>query len=209
MLFNGADAEVDSRPAGACRHRVTIDLRGMEKRLQIFATARRLTMAASVRQAIEAMLADDGGFGDRAPAVADRAGDGPQVKVTLRLPATHTRLLAMRARKADVSQGAYVAGLIAGAPLAPRMPDHAEVLKALCQSTSTLAALFVDLHAVTRSMGRDAIGDLAQHRASLSRLEAVVGEHVRLASKLIADVKATRRLPTSSGNKRSRSEGPA
>jgi hypothetical protein len=206
-LFDGLAAEADSPSASACRHRVTIDLRGMGERLHAFASARRMTMAGSVRRALEAMLADEGEIGDPPSVVADRAGDGPQVKVTLRLPAIHVRLLVMRARRADVSQGEYVAGLIEGAPLAPKMPDHAEVLKALCQSTSNLAALCVHLHALTRSSGRDAGGDLVPHRASLSRLEDVVGVHVRLASKLIADIKATRRLPRPSGVKRSGSQG--
>lgn len=164
-------------------------------------------MAASVRRAIEAMLAVGREFDDAPFVVADRDGDGPQVKVTIRLPAIHGRLLATRARRADVSQGAYVAGLIEGAPLAPKMPDHAEVLQALCQSTSNLAALAVHLHALGRTSGRGAHVDLAPHCASLNRLEDIVSEHVRLASRLIADIKATRRLPRPSSVKRSRCEG--
>ena len=42
------------------RHRVTIDLRGTDERLQAFAAARHLTIAASVRRAIDSMLAGDG-----------------------------------------------------------------------------------------------------------------------------------------------------
>lgn len=208
MLFDGLAHEDNSSSADAYRQRVTINLRGTEERLHAFAAARRMTLAASVRLAIEAMLAGQGEIGDFASVVADRGGEGPQVKVTLRLPAIHVRLLAMRARRADVSQGEYVAGLIEGAPLATKMLDHAEVLKALCQSTSNLAALAVHLHALARSVARGACGDLLPDRASLNRLEDVVGEHVRLASKLIADIKATRRLPRPSAVRRSKSEGP-
>jgi len=209
MLFDVPAAEDESPSVRTSRHRVTIDLRGMERRIRAFATARSMTMAACVRRAIDAVLADDGGFSDAAQVVADHVGDGPPVKVTLRLPAIHARLLAMRARKAETSQGEYVASLIEGAPPLPQMPDHAEVLKALCESTSNLSALSVDLHAAIRSLGRSPVGDLEQCRASLNRLEDLVGEHVRTASKLIADVKATRRPILTSGGKRRRSAGPA
>ncbi len=177
------------------RHRATIDLRGMEYRLQAFASARRLTIAATVRRAVDALLADDGEQGDSTPVTADRADDGPLVKVTLRLPAVHALLLGRRARKADVSQGDYVASLIEGTPLAPRMPDHGDVLAALSRSTSSLAALCVELHAMNRLLRSGAVGDLARHEASRGRLEIAVGEHVRLAAQLIAEVTAHRRRP--------------
>ena len=177
------------------RHRATVDLRGVEGRLQAFATARRLTIAATVRRAVDALLAGDGEQGEDTPLTDDRADDGPLVKVTLRLPAVHALLLGRRARKADVSQGDYVAALIEGTPLAPRMPDHGDVLAALSKSTSSLAALCVDLHAMTRLLRSGAVGDLARHEASLGRLEIAVGEHVRPASQLIADVTAHSRRP--------------
>jgi hypothetical protein len=181
--------------SNSSRHRTTIDLRGMEDRLQAFATARRLTIAATVRRALDALLADVGEPGDGMPVIADRADDGPLVKVTLRLPALHALLLGRRARKADVSQGDYVAGLIEGTPLAPRMPDHGDVVAALSRSTSSLAALSVDLHAVTRLLRCGAAGDFARYEASLAGLAIAVGEHVRLASQLIAEVTAHSRRP--------------
>jgi hypothetical protein len=191
------------------RHRATIDLRGIEERLQAFATARRMTIAATVRRALGALLADEGEPGDGTPAIADRAADGPLVKVTLRLPTAHTRLLAWRARKADVSQGDYIAGLIEGTPLTPRMSDHREVVAALTRSTSSLAALCLDLHAVTRVLRCGAVSDLGPHEASLSRIEITVSEHVRMASQLMAEVKANRRRPARDHTKATRPERPA
>lgn len=190
--------------SNSSRHRATVDLRGIEDRLQAFATARRLTIAATVRRAVDALLADDGEQGADAPETADRADDGPLVKVTLRLPALHALLLARRARKADVSQGDYVASLIEGTPLAPRTPDHGGMVAALSGSTASLAALCVDLHAMIRLLRSSAVGDLSRHEASLGRLEIAVGEHVRLASQLIAEVTAHRRRPA---RERARSAG--
>ena len=207
-LFDGNAALDVPRPAGSCRHRVTIDLRGIDGRLEGFATARRMTAAASVRRAIEAMLGKDGGAEDSALSSADVAADGPLVKVTLRLPVLHTRLLAMRARQADVSQGEYVARLIEGTPLAPRMPDHREVVAALNRSTSSLAALSVDLRGVAREMSGGLGSDAARPRATIDQIGEAVRGHVQMASRLLADVEGARRRPSQARGTRGRAVQP-
>lgn len=99
--------------------RVTIDLRSPAERLQAFAAARRMTIAASVRRVIDSMLASEGEADNDAQLIAESVVDGPVVKVTRRLPPIHARLIAMRALRAEVSQGEYVAGLVDGTPPAP------------------------------------------------------------------------------------------
>jgi C4-dicarboxylate transporter len=123
------------------RDRVTIDLRCLRERLQALATVRQMTAAALVRQTLMTLLDEDSGEGDtrrNVPAIPATAIDTPVVKVTLRLPASQARALARRARAADVSQGAYVAGLIDGAPPDPLPPDHAPAVAALLGSTDQL-----------------------------------------------------------------------
>ena len=179
--------------ADQSRHRVTIDLRGTDERLHAFAAARHLTIAASVRRAIDAMLTSDGEADIDEDLAVGSAANGPAVKVTLRLPLAHARLIATRARRADVSQGEYVAGLVEGAPPAPLMPRHGEVVSELSRSTSVMAALGVDLNHVAGLMRSGATTKSEQHRANYELLSDVVREHVLLASQLIADVKSTGR----------------
>ncbi len=185
-------------------HRVTIELRGTEERLHAFAASRHLSIAASVRRAIDSMLTTAGEADNDAHTIAGSI-DGPVVKVTLRLPPTHARLIAMRARKADVSQGEYVAGLVDGTPPAPLMPARGEVVSALAQSTSVLSALSLDLKVVARLMRGGATTDPEQHRANFELLSDVVREHVVLASQLVADVKSTRHTRLCARNKRNSS----
>jgi hypothetical protein len=185
-------------------HRVTIDLQGTEDRLHAFAAARHLTIAASVRRAIAFMLASEGVADNDAHLVAEHVSDGPVVKVTLRLPTIQARLIAMRARKADVSQGEYVAGLVDGAPPALLMPARGEVVAALAQSTSVLSALGVDLKVVARLMRTGDATDPEQHRANIDLLGDVLREHVVLASQLVADVKSTGRVRLPARSKGSR-----
>jgi hypothetical protein len=187
---------------------VTIDLRGTEERLQAFATARHLTIAASVRRAIDSMFAGDGEVDNDAHATAESGAEGPVVKVTLRIPPAHARLIAIRARRADVSQGEYVAGLIEGTPPTPLMPGHSGVVAELSRSTSVMAALGVDLNHVAGLMRTGATTDSEQHRANFNLLSDVVREHVLLASQLIADVKSNGRARLLVRNGRSRPERP-
>ena len=185
-------------------HRVTIDLRGTEERLHAFATARHLTIAASVRRAIDAMLTSEGVNDSDLHLVAEPLVDGPVVKVTLRLPTVQARLIAMRARKADISQGEYVAGLVDGTPPAPLMAARVEVVAALAQSTSVLSALGVDLKVVARLLRSGAATDSEQHRANIEMLTDVLRDHVALTSQLVADVKSTGRGRLPARNKGSR-----
>jgi hypothetical protein len=177
------------------RHRATIDLRGIEVRLRAFAAAGKLTIAASVRRAIDAMLAGEGQGTDDLTANARMGAVSREVKVTIRMSATHLQLLAMRARRADVSQGAYVASLIDGTPLAPRPADHREALQALSRSTSELASLSIDLHASVRRLRGGGAGEDDPQLVAMRHVETVVSEHVRLASRLMADVDLRRHAP--------------
>jgi len=135
---------------------------------------------------------------------ADLDADGPLVKVTLRLPAVHGRLLAMRARQADVSQGEYVARLIEGTPLAPRMPDHREVVAALTRSTSSLAALSVDLRHVARVVRDGLDSDSAQSHPTVDQIGETVHSHVQMAARLLAELEGARRRPSPARGKRTR-----
>jgi hypothetical protein len=130
------------------RERVTIDLRGIGPRLTAHAAARGMTTSAAVRSAVIAMLDAE----DRSEESDDiaAANDLRVVKVTVRMGAVHAALLARRARSADVSQGAYVVGLLEATPPTPRSLDHAEAVAALVDSTRQVAAMSADLHAFMR-----------------------------------------------------------
>ena len=103
------------------RDRVTIELRGMRERLNALAAARKMTTAALARKALGTLL-DDEQSDDQIGSNDTTASDAQVVKVTLRLSAAHAAALVTRARAADVSQGAYVAGLIDGTPPNPLPP---------------------------------------------------------------------------------------
>jgi hypothetical protein len=114
--------------------------------------------------------------------------------VTLRLPASQARALAHRARAADVSQGAYVAGLIDGASPNPLPPDHAQAVAALLGSTDQLAVIGTDLNAFLRLLGRVSSSELERYRAGILSLSDDVRSHLAVAATLVAELRAARRV---------------
>ena len=173
------------------RDRVTVDLRGIRPQLQAQAAQRQMSAAALVRRAVTAMLDDaPSDVGDDGP--TDSASGTPIVKVTLRLPVAHAVLLASRARRADVSQGSYVALLIAGTPAQPLAPDHAQAVAALMASTDRLAALSADLNAFMRLLGRTPRSELEPYRASIRSLASDVRLHLASAAAMVAGLRTAR-----------------
>ena len=167
------------------RDRVTVDLRGVRPQLQAQATKRQITAAALVRRAVLAMLCEElPDAGDNKS--LDSAGRSQFVKATLRLPVAHAVLLARRARRADVSQGLYVASLIDGTPAPPQAPDHSQAVAALMASTDRLAALSADLNAFMRLLGHAPRSELEPYRASIWSLAGDVREHLASAAEVVA-----------------------
>lgn len=174
------------------RDRVTIELRGMRERLNALAAARKMTTAALARKALGTLL-DDEQSDDQIGSNDTTASDAQVVKVTLRLSAAHAAALVTRARAADVSQGAYVAGLIDGTPPNPLPPDHANAVAALISSTNQLAAMGADLNAFMRLLVRGSSPEIERYRAGILSLADDVRSHLALAALLVAEVKSARK----------------
>lgn len=171
------------------RDRVTIDLRGIRPQLQAQAAKHGISSAAWIRRAMTAMLDDD----SRDPGQIDSIGgacSAQVVKVTLRLPVASAVTLASRARRAEVSQGVYVASLVDGIPAQVPAPDHAPAVAALSASTDRLAALSADLNACLRLLGRVPRSELDPYRASMRSLVDDVRLHLASAAALVSALRA-------------------
>lgn len=174
------------------RERVTIDLRGIGPRLHAHAAARGKTTAATIRAVVAAMLDADGGPYSSSP-VADSI-DVRVVKVTVRLGVLHAARLARCARRADVSQGTYVEGLLDGLPPSPRSVDHGVAVAALANSTQKVAAMSTDIHGFIRLMRNAKPGEAEKYRAGLISLSKDVRQHLEVASRLMAGLTGRQRM---------------
>ncbi|MCK9689479.1 hypothetical protein [Scleromatobacter humisilvae] len=171
--------------ATASRQRVTVDLRGAADRLHAFAAARHMTTAAVVRMAIRQTLDGQVGADSTVTQPARTLIDRAAIKVTIRLAPEAATALVRRAHAADVSQGAYVAGLLEGSPPPMRPSDHGDAVAALAKSTDALAGLRVDLNAFTRMMRMAGANGLAGQDANLDVMSKQMLEHIAIAARLI------------------------
>lgn len=149
-------------------------------------------MAAVVRSSVVAMLDAEGAA--LQPVRVAEVIDARTVKVTLRLDGAYAAYLAERARWADVSQGAYVAGLLDGLPPSPRSFDHGEAVAALADSTHKVAAMSADIHGFIRLMSNLKSDEAEKYRAGLMSLSCDVRAHLELASRLMAGLTARQRM---------------
>ena len=120
------------------------------------------------------------------------------MKVTVRLPSAHALLLASRSRRAEVSQGIYVASLLEGRALPAASPDRQQAIAALSRSTDQLAMLGIDLNGFMRLLGRVPDDRLEPYRAGVRSLSTRVQQHLDLASQLLIDLQqaaSARRAP--------------
>ena len=170
------------------RDRVTVDLRGGGARVHERAAAQGLTTAAFVRRAVHA-LAEQPVPSVEAPEAASGTSDQQIVKVTLRLSAAHAVLLATRARKADVSQGAYLAGLLDGMPPPSSTPQSAEEVSALLRSTDQLAVISADLNGFMRLLRLGSSARIEAYRDGVMSLAGDVRRHLEVASRYLAEVR--------------------
>lgn len=185
---SGWAADEEDAVATPSRDRVTVDLRGLGERLRAQAAAQHMATGAFVRRAVVLQLDD---AADE-PATALPMPDSPIVKRTLRLSATHAVALATRARQADTSQGAYVAGLLDGSPPVPVPPDRANAIAALIASTDQLAVLSADIAALTRLLRQANAAAAARYRERLDDLFVEVREHLKKAADLFSEAVSAR-----------------
>ena len=173
--------------AAGSRDRVTVDLRGAGSVVQARATEQGLTVAAFVRRALMTMAETPVETMELHP-VAPGDAERRLLKVTLRLPAAHALLLAVRARSADVSQGSYVAGLLDGEPPPRAASDRRESIAALAKSTDQLAVISSDMHMFLRLLRAGTPERAEPYRARMQSLVDDIRAHLDVACRYLADL---------------------
>jgi hypothetical protein len=172
---------------------VTVEMRGLKATLVARAEAERVSVSVVVRRAVERELGKLDA--SREPARDDQARNfgGPTVKLSLRLTSEEAQQLAAGARRAGLSRGAYLAGLLAGiASLADdsaSRPDRLAALNASCAEISTLSR---NLHHLVTLLRQGEVRAAMQYRETLDTLGADVREHLLMAATLLAELRPER-----------------
>jgi len=166
---------------------VTVDMRGLKDALLARACAQGSSVSAVVRSAVAGTLGvEEGTLAREECSVPMSATE--TVKISMRITVGDAHLLAVRARRACVSRGAYLQELLASTSQGSS-PARAEQLRALAVCNAEMATLSRSIRHLTHLLAEGAVRAAQEYRPMLERLDADMRIHLALASAVLAEVR--------------------
>lgn len=169
---------------------VTVDMRGLKVALVSRAQAERVSVSAVVRRAVQREL---GLVDASAERKASASPSAPPVKLSIRLTSAEAEQLGNGARRAGLSRGAFLAGLLAGVPsLSGGAGSRPDGIAALTASSAELATLTRNIHHLSALLRQGEVRAAQEYRRMLDTLGDDVRAHLRLAGSVLADLRPAR-----------------
>lgn len=173
---------------------VTVDMRGLKAALVARAQTERVSVSVLVRSAVVRELGLAKPVADQqASAPAASASSATKVKLSVRLTSEEADQLASGARSANLSRGAYLAGLIAGVPALTNRGSRTDHLAALIASSAELSTLSRNIHHLTTLLRQGNVRPALVYREMLDTLGGDVRRHLTLAARVLADLRPRNR----------------
>jgi hypothetical protein len=169
---------------------VNVDMRGLKAALIARSRADRVSVSTLVRAAVTRHL--DGG----APPVdagchLDRASTAV-VKLSIRMTATEVTRLDEAARRAGLSRGALLVGLLDGVSAVSGSATRGDLVDALRMSSEAVSTLARYIHHLTSLLREGSFRAAQEYRPMLEALNGDLRRHLRLASNVLADLQPGR-----------------
>ena len=169
---------------------VTVDMRGLKVALAERAQAERVSVSAVVRRAVQREL---GLVHASAEHVASAPSSASVVKLSIRLTSAEAEQLGAGARRAGLSRGAFLAGLLAGVPaLTGGAGSRPDGIAALTASSAELATLTRNIHHLSALLRQGEVRAAQEYRQMLDTLGDNVRAHLRLACGVLAELRPAR-----------------
>ena len=179
--------------APSSRDRISVDLHGLRATLVERAQARRASVSVLVREAVERELGLVDGL--KAPGAAEgtTASAGSTVKLSIRLTSGEAERFDAAARRAGLSRGAFLAGLLADVPsLSGGTGSRLDCLAALTASSAELSTLTRNINHLTALLRQGEVRPAQEYRRMLDTLGDDVREHLKLAASVLAELRPAR-----------------
>ncbi len=181
---------------------VTVEMRGLKAALVARAQAQRVSVSVLVRAAVERELGLVDASAEPEGSMRAAATAGSIVKLSIRLTSSEAEQLDAGARRAGLSRGAFLAGLLANVPsLTGDSASRVDCLAALTASSAELSTLSRNVHRLTALLRQGEVGPAQQYRRLLDTLGNDVRAHLSLAAGVLADLRPAR---PSAGRRESR-----
>lgn len=172
---------------------VTVEMRGLKAALVARAQAQRVSVSVLVRAAVERELGFVDPSAEPEGATRTAATASSIVKLSIRLTSGEAEQFDAGARRAGLSRGAFLAGLLANVPsLTGDSASRVDCLGALTESSAELSTLSREIHRLTALLRQGEVGPAQQYRRLLDTLGDDVRAHLSLAAGVLADLRPAR-----------------
>lgn len=173
---------------------VTVDMRGLKVALVARALAERVSVSVVVRRAVERELGvkEERDATVLGTAAAASSSVAPVVKLSIRLTRPEAAKLADGAKRAGQSRGAFIAGLVAGAPALIDGASRLESIAALNASCAELSTLSRNVHHLAVLLRQGQARAAREYRAMLDTLALDLRRHLELASRVLVALRPAR-----------------
>ena len=169
---------------------VTVDMRGLKAALVARAQTERVSVSLVVRRAVEREL----GLVESSASKPAAAPAGSTVKLSIRLTTSEVSHLDAGARRAGLSRGAFLAGLLANVPsLSGNSASRLDCLAALTASSAELSTLSRFFHHLTTLLRQGEVRAAQHYRRMLDTLGGDVRAHLSLAASTLAELRPARK----------------
>lgn len=172
---------------------VTVDMRGLKAALVARAQVERVSVSVVVRRAIEHELGVSNASTQPEADSLTAAPAGAIVKLSIRLKGAEAEQLDASARRAGLSRGAFLSGLLANVPsLSGDASGRLDCLAALTASSAELATLSRDVRHLTALLRQGEVRAAQEYRRMLDTLGDDVRAHLSLAARVLAQLRPAR-----------------
>jgi hypothetical protein len=194
--------------APSSRDRITVDLHGLKATLFERASALGVSPSGLVRsllaEALGKAATPDAEPSDRALAAAG----AQRVRLCLRMDRQRAQATLEASRRAGLSLGDYVGGLVANVPVLSTGGGRTEYIAGLVASCAELSTLSRNIHRLTALLRQANVEPARPYREMLDTLAGDVRRHLELAARVLADLHPQSRRDRSAGRSTQRDRSP-
>jgi hypothetical protein len=178
------------------RDRLSVDLHGLKAALLERALALGVTPSGFVRKTLADALGQPCVDASAAPSPREQASHTDRVRLCVRMTRGQARATVAAARRARMTPGDFIGGLVDGVPVLVAGGSPADHTAALVASSAELSTLCRNIHRLTALLRQADVEPARAYRAMLDTLANDVRQHLQLAAGALAGLQP-RRSPTS------------
>lgn len=171
------------------RERISIDLQGLKAPLMARSETLGVSPSVLVRKALEQALETAAEPAQCSFRRTPRKHPGDRTRLCLRMGHEDALAVLAAARRADMSPGNYVVGLVAGVPVLLNSGGGPEHIAALTASNFEMSSLSRNIHALTRLLTQAKVPQARVYRDMLDTLNGDVRRHLVLCSRALTELR--------------------